>query len=342
VIRHASLIDFAQCMSHHLRVQAGGASRWVSGSIAWSLCAVTAVLVVANLLLGIQTVGRPLPDLLQFRWWEALGPLMGLGFSVVGALIVARNESSGLGWLACAIGLLNTTYLFSQSYAAYALYVHPGALPGATWMAWLRAWSWYPGAMLMLAVLPLVFPDARLPSARWRPLLVIIAAITVVYSSITALTTDPLHVPLPDWFVRSEIQVTGATMVACAVAAAAALVHRYRSSSLEMRQQIKWLAVVVAVQAALWLISLIPAAVENVPPYRVPVVEVLIPLALLGLPVAIGFAAFRYHLYDIDLVIGRAVVYSVLAAFITACGCRKLGTRAIRSGRRRSRPCPAG
>ena len=29
-------------------------------------------------------------------------------------------------------------------------------------------------------------------------------------------------------------------------------------------------------------------------------------------------------------------------ARVHACGCRKFGTRAIRGGKRRSRPCPAG
>ena len=57
----------------------------VATGLAWALCAVSGVLVFADLALGLQTVGRAVPALFEFRWFEALFPLTALGFSLVGA-----------------------------------------------------------------------------------------------------------------------------------------------------------------------------------------------------------------------------------------------------------------
>jgi len=125
-------------------VRVWGNRHLVATGLAWALCAVTAVLVFVSVALGVQTLGHPVPPLFEFRWWEALSPLTALGFSGVGALIVGRRLDNRLGWLACATGLLTSAYVFAQSYAAYALYAHPGALLGGEWMAWFRPGSGTP------------------------------------------------------------------------------------------------------------------------------------------------------------------------------------------------------
>ncbi len=174
----------------------------VASGLAWALCAVTAVLVFADLVLGLQTLGRPVPAPFEFRWFEALFALTALGFSLVGALIVGRQLDNRLGWLACATGLLTSAYVFAQSYAAYALYAHPGALLGGEWMAWFRTWSWYPAVSLMLVLVPLLFPDGRLPSHRWRPVVWVIVAMSGLYCLVTAVTVDPIGVSLPHGLPR--------------------------------------------------------------------------------------------------------------------------------------------
>jgi len=287
------------------------------GRLAWAACGLTCALVAINLYIGPQTVGHALPALLEFSWWEALSPFSAIGFALIGAVIVARRPANALGWLACAIGVLNAAYITAQSYAAYSLYLHPGSLlPGGHWAAWFRAWSWYPAANLMLIGLPLLFPDGRLPSRRWSPLVWLTLAITSLYCAITGLATEPVSVALPDWLIRGDRAAAGITQAGSFVVAAVAAANRYRSASSAVRQQIKWLAAAAMLLAVLWIGALIPARLERVPPYRAGVFEILIPIALLGLPLAIGIAVLRHRLYDIDLVIGRAIVYGTLAAFI--------------------------
>ena len=62
--------------------------------------------------------------------------------------------------------------LFVAEYASATLLAEPGSLlsklPGGEALAWVSSWVWvvHFGPFLFLALL---FPDARLPSPRWRP-----------------------------------------------------------------------------------------------------------------------------------------------------------------------------
>ena len=85
------------------------------------------------------------------------------------------------------------------------------------------------------------------------------------------------------------------------------MIVRFRRSTGEERQQLKWFAA-----AAVLLCACFPFV------FMVPwgVAEDLVTLLFAGLPVAIGVAVLRYRLYDIDLLINRALVYGPLTAML--------------------------
>src|ERR1700682_1410722 len=56
-----------------------------------------------TLYLGLSAGGRQ-PPLLQFGWWGALNPLLGIEFGIVGALVLRRHPGHAVGWLAVAGG----------------------------------------------------------------------------------------------------------------------------------------------------------------------------------------------------------------------------------------------
>jgi hypothetical protein len=94
----------------------------------------------------------------------------------------------------------------------------------------------------------------------------------------------------------------------------ASLVVRFRRSSGEERQQMKWLTYAAAAYfATLLLVMSLPADSAW---YRA--VNVLSNLVLAGLPVAVGIAILRYRLYEIDLLINRTLVYGSLTAILVA------------------------
>ncbi|MFL6024389.1 MAG: hypothetical protein ACJ72O_13705, partial [Marmoricola sp.] len=79
-----------------------------------------------------------------------------------------------------------------------------------------------------------------------------------------------------------------------------------RSTGLE-RLQLK--------QLVLAGVLLLPAIAISIPYYEGSVlVQVILAVAFLGLPVAVGVAILRYRLYDIDVIINRTLVYLTLTA----------------------------
>jgi signal transduction histidine kinase len=263
-----------------------------------------------SLLVGGEVLNAlaPRPTLSEFfRFYP-----VAIAFAVVGVLVVVRRPGNRVGWLASAIGLLSAIYDATMSYAAYA--------PSARWAAALGIWGWFPSEMLTLGVLPLVFPAGKLPSARWRPVLWLaaggmVAAAVVGFSGWRpgdpAVSTAPL---LAAVFGFAQI-----SFLVCLILALSSVVVRYRRAGSEERQQLKWFVdAVLLVILFLLGAQVVGRVVFHVSPFDVAVVDGLIHLSFVAIPVAIGMAILKYHLYDIDLVVNKTILFAAMAAFITA------------------------
>ena len=291
-------------------------------SLAWISVGLAMLLYAPSLYLGLSAGGR-LPQLLQFGWYGLLAPLLGIEFGIVGALILRRHPGHALGSVALIGGFATSLSVFAGAYAAYS-FTHGHLLPATGVAVWLRGWLWYPGLCLLFVLVPALFPDGRLPSPRWRPIVWAVAIGILAQFAWVSLSEVMFGFPLANgpwptdaWLFTLLTSLSGILMPAL-FAAAAALGVRFRRSTGVARQQLKWLLVAVGFQAALWAGSTAATAVTHLPPYQNPYFEILIPLALLALPLAIGVAILRHRLYDIDIVISRSLVYTGLAAFITA------------------------
>jgi signal transduction histidine kinase len=290
--------------------------------VAWILVGIEALLYPFTLYLGLAA-GGSLPQLLQFGGWGALTPLLAIEFGIVGTLILRRHPRHAVGSLAVIGGFCTSVSAFAGAYAAYSL-THGHLLPASGFAVWLRGWLWYPGSSFLFILIPALFPDGRLPSPRWRPIVWAVASGIVADLVWVSLSQLMFGFPLPDgpwpaagWVFSVLVPLSGALWTLPLFAAVAALAVRFRRSGGVERQQLKWFLAAVGLLAALWVGSLVASSVTHLPPYQTPYFEILRPLALLTMPLAIGVAILRHRLYDIDIVISRGLAYAGLAAFIT-------------------------
>ena len=246
--------------------------------------------------------------------------------------IVTRQPTNTVGWILVGIPVLATFAFADGAYATRALVLAPGSLPFGVAAAWIDRWDLIP-ALAAFILIFLLFPDGRLPSPRWRPALwLAVGGVTVAVVSF-ALTPGRLTGAMAD-LVRvhvvnplglraaagalSVLTMLGAsaTFVAAIVAAISLLV-RSRSATGERRQQVRLLATVgiaVLVELATGIIlgALLPQndAVGNV------LFLLIFVTLVLGIPIACGVAILKYRLYDLNLVVRKAVVFGAMAIFI--------------------------
>jgi signal transduction histidine kinase len=253
-----------------------------------------------------------------------------LGFSCVGAFLASRRPANLVGWLLLLIGLSTSAFLLTDEYAIRSLIVKWGSLPAGVFVAWANRGLW---ALVWFAVLPLtvtLFPTGR-PLSRfwwgaWAP-----AASGIVMSLGAFFTPGPLtgaihqslelHVANPfgiAFFTPLHLLRTPLFVVPFLLAGIAVLA-RWRAARADERQQLKWLAAAAALVPVFLVASLFIVNVPTIPePAKLVVGVVAFAPIWIGIPSAIAIAILRFRLYEIDVVINRALIYAALAAFITA------------------------
>ncbi len=301
--------------------------------LAWALWLLTLAISLVTAALIATSFGADIPDNWGFRGAPALG---GMAFATAGALIASRTRRNAVGWLLCGGGVSGALMGLGQEYATAAMFIRPGSLPGGELVAWIGGWFWVINQGFFFYALVL-FPDGRLPSARWRPFMFVPAAAMALGTFVFALRPGPLEFfsGLANPFaatgtlevVRSKVELLAPLLFLPAIAwAGYAPLSRYRGSGAVERQQLKWLAlagVVCAVALIAYILS--PVIVGRSPlspplpsgtPALIKASQSIVAVTFLAIPVAIGFAIMRYRLYDIDVVINRALVYGTTTAGI--------------------------
>jgi hypothetical protein len=283
-------------------------SRHTAARLAWSLWGLVIVLAVASFILrhwiAPQSQHQGTWQLEDILWWSVLIPALVPAYATVGALVVARRPGNPVGWLCLALGALvaleDVVWQLPSQYVTPALETTLGIL--GTLMI--------PPLPLMLLLL--VFPDGRLPSRRWQ---------FVVWLALGATGLGSLAVVLGPTTYAGRVagNVAWPVSLLALLATVISLFFRWRGSGGVERQQLKWLAYTGVSIAVALLGGIASGYVWGEYSYpTVLILSVAIAGLTIGIPIAIAMAMLRHHLYDIDVVINRTLVYGSLTAALVA------------------------
>lgn len=295
-----------------------------STAVAHGSAGLTAVLLLVSLVVRLEHG-------LDIDTFVVLGSAYVLVQAGVGAVVAARRPANPIGWI-----LLLASILWASSGALGDIAL--AAPDGAAWRsyaAWVAQVAFMPGIVILPWLLPLVFPDGRLPSQRWRPLLWVglTSGLLAMFGAATAgELPDYPGIPAPFRLagpaatameVANPMGWLGVTLVT--LASIVPIVVRYRRSGAVVRQQLRWLLYSFALVA---LTMTLAAVLFSYAPL---VSNALVLLGIATLPLAIGVAILRHRLFDIDRLISRTVSYSVVTALLLgsyAAGVLALGAAA--------------
>lgn len=248
-------------------------------------------------------------------------------FVVNGVVLLRHRPRNPIGWILVGIG---GSAVWTTPLATWGDHLLRTGRPLDGWALlglWVNGWYW---PLLLAAVtfyLPVLFPDGRLPSRRWRPVAWVVntAVGGLVMMGMTApqmqgLDTDvtydnPIGIA---WMPATEGAPVGDALFLAIlvglVAGIASLVVRFRRSHGAERQQVKWLL------AAAALLVMLPLSEVLAPVLGVPEeLRVLaFPIVVGCLPTAITVAVLRHRLWDIDRLVSRTVGYAVLVSLLGA------------------------
>ncbi|HEX2300943.1 MAG TPA: histidine kinase, partial [Pseudonocardiaceae bacterium] len=221
-------------------------------------------------------------------------------FTILGVLVLMSVPRHPVGRLMIAAGLAATVSLVGFSWVRF--------MP----LGWLGQWTWVASiGLIFLAIL--LFPDGHLPSARWRPVAVVIVVGTAVGMAglAVAVAIEPAFL-LPDrpvnldpWAARLARIGLIATMVAVVAYLGSlwSLVYRWWHADGDTRRQ---------------LMCLLPACVAFLVALTLETLGVEGAWALTAgaVPLGMAVAILRYRLYDVDLLVNRTIVWFLMTALV--------------------------
>jgi MFS family permease len=247
-----------------------------------------------------------------------------LVFGLTGVVIAYHQPRNPVGWILIAFPFLSLLGADAQYYAVLRYHLGHSGLPFGPAVVLVA-----PVIQSSLFVLPmaiLLFPDGRLPSARWRWVVLAYAVLGVLLAvgefgpAVAAVATHDIRVGAtgnlanpprtPGWLAHPPAWQLVLLLGSTGVIWLSFVVHQvlsWRHADGIHRQQLKWLASGAAVALAVGVAG--SGSSSGVPSY-------LLGAALIALPVSIGVGILRYRLYDIDRIISRTLAYAIVTGLL--------------------------
>lgn len=257
-----------------------------------------------------------------YRTWPLYAADLSLGLVVppVGALLVRRRPANAAGWVLLVSGTLIAVQALTKQWAFHSGIADPGSLPLTGLATWLASWT-FAGYWPLLTLLPLLFPDGRALSPRWRRVAVVALSAQLVAALAAGFRpgdldgieelTNPLAVHAIPLGVFQVAQMVGSYFgfLVSAPVCLVGLTLRQRQAEGRERTQLQWLL--------LGFVVALGAVVASIPVQHLAgraAGELTMAAGLLAVPASVLVAVLRAGLFDVQVVVNRAVVYAGLTA----------------------------
>jgi signal transduction histidine kinase len=286
--------------------------------------------------------------------------VLATGWGVTGWLIVSRQPRNLAGWLFCIGAAATAVAGLATAYTIYGVRLASSPLPGQGPAALVADYSFLLVALIPLLVL--LFPDGHPPSARWRWAVWVLLAGIGVAATAYALTPGPLNNFVEYGILYANpfgvgafaegrpgnalVRVGALMIIGSSLATVIAVWQRFRRARGEERQQMRWLVAVATIAGAgiggiLLLFPLVGVlGLEESDAGNVIFSILFVPALLaifVGIPAAYLVAIFKHGLWELDVVIKKALVALVLTLVIVGVGLATiavLGRSALLNGDR--------
>lgn len=281
--------------------------------VAWALSGVSVLLGVAGIVLHLLP-GRI--DAADYGAWWITNSVGAIAIAALGGLVAARRPRNPVGWLLLADALCHGLTAAAREYSLHAL--APGSgLPEGVWALWLSGWTYTDFPVLI--PLFLLFPDGRLRSRRWLPVLGVglVVSLAVVLDFMTepgpmlppgtARALNPLPWPAVSGFVEGFGTLVLLSLLAALGVGVVSMVLHAREVTGPARRRI----VLVALAATILTLEL---GHEDFMTYAGEEYAGAAVIVLFCASVAL--AILRYGLYEIDVIVSRTMVYGGLTVVL--------------------------
>ena len=269
--------------------------------------------------LATDTSAPGVDDIQVLRLTMTAFAAVSLAYATVGALLAGRPGAGRIGAVLLAGGALFVLIPFGYMVGGSLILADPTSSLNQL-IGLMGPVALGPGLVMILPLLAIVFPDGRLPSARWRWPVASLVTFTGLGSLVQLVLPTVVPGPLGD---RNPIGIQGLPsfiaplgyiavtlgIVSMTALGIAAVIVRYRRGTPVEGQQTRWFVVAVGLAALPLMLSFLPGLGG-------PTMLLITSFGLLLVPISVGIAVTRYRLYEIDRLINRTLVYVPLTAIV--------------------------
>ncbi len=259
---------------------------------------------------------------------DVLWGLLPVVFACLAGLILSRQPGNVIGWLLMlpAVALAADRFFGTYFGSFTSAPSHPS--PAFLLALWFYGWSWLLLIFPVFFILQL-FPAGKPLTARWRWFTVYTLAVCALFFTAIAFSQtlardnigwsliNPVGFISITWNQEYSPPIFGIGLISITLFSAASMFLRYRRAQAVERQQIKWLLFAcgffAAIYVSMFLSSLLNSSKEV---WVAGVWYVVGPVALMTVPAAIAIAILRYRLWDIDVIIRRTLVYTLVTVLL--------------------------